>query len=222
MIKGVWYTPQLHYNYDEKGIASWYGPGFHGKQKACGEIFDQHEISAAHKTLPLPTVVRVTNLENSREIDLVVDDRGPYVDGRIIDLSIGAAKELGVYTKGTAKVRVKALKGHSKALSLYLSKNGNKWGVDNRGRRWRDVYLQEIVGRYQEDDAPVANEAVVKSHSSGQVREVIEMHPRYENINNLIPENNSPQTARQNVSAAKAQAKPLSPLKRPPLSKPST
>jgi rare lipoprotein A len=126
-VRGSWYTPQLHYNYDENGIASWYGPRFHGKQKACGEYFDQNGVSAAHTTLPLPTVVRVTNLRTGQEVDLVVDDRGPYTyDGRIIDLSTGAAKKIGVYRKGTEKVRVRALKGHSHALAMYLARNGNK------------------------------------------------------------------------------------------------
>jgi len=151
MIKGVWYTPQLYYDYDETGIASWYGPGFHNKQKACGEVFDQHDISAAHKTLPLPTVVRVTNKENGKSIVLLVDDRGPYVDDRIIDLSIGAAKAVGSYAKGLAKVRVQSLPGHSHALSIYLARNGNRWGVDKRGRTWREVYLEEIAGKYPED-----------------------------------------------------------------------
>ena len=161
MIKGVWYTPQLHYDYDETAIASWYGPRFHGKQKACGEIFDQNDISAAHKTLPLPTVVRVSNLENGKSIDLIIDDRGPYVDGRIIDLSIGAAKALGCYSKGTAKVRVQSLPSHSHALSMYLARNGNKWGVDKQGRTWREVYLEEIADKYPDDTSSEGGSASV-------------------------------------------------------------
>lgn len=150
MIKGIWYTPQLHYDYDETAIASWYGPGFHGKQKANGEIFDQDEISAAHKTLPLPTVVKVTNLENGKSVYLVVDDRGPYVDNRIIDLSKGAAKALGVYVKGTAKIRVQSIPAHSHALSMHLARIGNRWGAV-KGRRWGDIYRQDIAGNHSDE-----------------------------------------------------------------------
>ena len=77
-VRGSWYYPQKYYDYDEVGVASWYGPRFHGKPKPYGEIFDQNAISAAHTTLPLPTVVRVTNLENNSSLKIVVDDRGPY------------------------------------------------------------------------------------------------------------------------------------------------
>lgn len=93
----------------EEGLASWYGPGFHGKRTANGEIYDQEDLTAAHKTLPLGTMVAVTNLNNDRSIDLRVNDRGPYVDGRIIDLSKGAARELGVLGPGTVPVQVEVL-----------------------------------------------------------------------------------------------------------------
>ncbi len=94
-IAGQWYYPAVDYEYSETGIASWYGPKFHGKQTANGEIFDQHEISAAHRTLPLPSMVRVTNLENGRSLDVRVNDRGPFAHGRIIDMSRRAAQLLG-------------------------------------------------------------------------------------------------------------------------------
>lgn len=93
----------------ETGIASWYGEDFHGKPTALGEPYNMYAMSAAHKTLPLPTRVRVTNLENGRSMELRVNDRGPFVGGRVIDLSYGAARELGVYRRGTARVRVEAL-----------------------------------------------------------------------------------------------------------------
>lgn len=154
IARGTWHYPQKYYDYDESGIASWYGPRFHGKPKPYGEIFDQNAISAAHTTLPLPTVVRVTNLENNSSLKIVIDDRGPYVYDRIIDLSVGAAKELGVYSKGTAKVRVTSVIGESKALSLYLTryrtKNG-QLGRDPSGRTWVQIYDQEIKGKYPDD-----------------------------------------------------------------------
>lgn len=82
--------------YDEVGLASWYGPGFHGKTTANGEIFDMYAISAAHKTLPFGTIVRVTDLETGRSLVVRINDRGPFVEGRIIDLSFGAARLLGL------------------------------------------------------------------------------------------------------------------------------
>lgn len=106
-IAGKWYTPKHNPNYDSTGAASWYGPNFHGRQTANGEIFDQNSISAAHPTLPLPSYVRVTNLENNHSIMVRVNDRGPFVAGREIDLSKRAAEMLGYTHKGVARVRVK-------------------------------------------------------------------------------------------------------------------
>jgi rare lipoprotein A len=104
--KGVWYAPHEQPDYDETGIASWYGAEFHGKRTANGEIFDADGLTAAHPTLPMPVNVRVTNLENGRSLVLRVNDRGPFARGRIIDVSAHAAQLLGFYGKGTAKVRV--------------------------------------------------------------------------------------------------------------------
>lgn len=105
-IAGIWYYPREDDKYDATGIASWYGPQFHGKQTANGEIFDQNAMTAAHPTLPMPTIARVTNLENGRSVIVRVNDRGPFAAGREIDMSKRAAEELGFMTKGTAKVRV--------------------------------------------------------------------------------------------------------------------
>lgn len=105
-INGVWYYPKEDPFYDETGIASWYGSDFHGKATANGERYDMDALTAAHRTLPMPTIVRVTNLENGRSIRLRVNDRGPYARGRIIDLSRRAATLLGFQDKGTARVRV--------------------------------------------------------------------------------------------------------------------
>ena len=105
-ISGVWYYPKEDPFYDETGIASWYGPDFDGKATANGERYDMNALTAAHRTLPMPTVVRVTNLENGRSIRLRVNDRGPYARGRIIDVSRRAAQMLGFHANGTARVRV--------------------------------------------------------------------------------------------------------------------
>ena len=93
----------------EIGLASWYGPGFHGRRSANGERFDANGLSAAHRTLGLGTRVRVTNLANGRSVVLRITDRGPYVRGRIIDLSYGAARRLGIVRRGLARVRVEPL-----------------------------------------------------------------------------------------------------------------
>ena len=106
VIAGIRYFPRFDPNYNETGIASWYGEPFHGRDTANGERYDMNELTAAHKTMPLPSTVRVTNLENGRTLMLRVNDRGPFVDGRIIDISRRGAQLLGFYRKGTAKVRV--------------------------------------------------------------------------------------------------------------------
>lgn len=95
--------------YDEVGMASWYGKDFHGKKTASGRVYNMYGLSAAHKTLPLGTKVRVTNLANNRSTILTIDDRGPFVRGRILDLSYGAAKRLGTLERGVAKVRISAI-----------------------------------------------------------------------------------------------------------------
>ena len=105
-IDNVWYYPREQPDYDETGIASWYGPTFYGKHTANGEIYDGNALTAAHRTLPMPVNVRVTNLENGKSIIVRVNDRGPYARGRIIDLSRRAAELLDVVQTGTARVRV--------------------------------------------------------------------------------------------------------------------
>ncbi len=95
--------------YVEEGIASWYGPGFHGRFTASGERYNMYAFTAAHKTLPMGTEVLVTNLENGRQTVVRINDRGPFVKGRIIDLSYAAARALGMHKKGTAWVRIEAL-----------------------------------------------------------------------------------------------------------------
>jgi rare lipoprotein A len=105
-VDGTWYYPREQPDYDETGVASWYGPTFYGKHTANGERFDADSLSAAHRTLPMPVNVRVTNLENGRSLIVRINDRGPYAKGRIIDLSERAAKLLGFYGTGTARVRV--------------------------------------------------------------------------------------------------------------------
>ncbi len=109
-IKGRTYHPLPHARgFQEVGLASWYGPGFHGRKTASGEIYDQNAMTAAHKILPMNTWVEVTNLENGRKVRVRINDRGPFVDGRVIDLSRAAAARLGIIGPGTAQVRLVAL-----------------------------------------------------------------------------------------------------------------
>lgn len=135
-VKGVWYYPKVDYGYDETGIASWYGAEFHGRRTANGETYDMNSLTAAHKTLPMPSFVRVTNLENGRSLVVRVNDRGPYVNNRIIDLSRRAAQLLGMMKQGTAKVRVQILADRSRVIAarmqagLELAKSGSPITVD--------------------------------------------------------------------------------------------
>ncbi len=109
-VNGTWYQPIPHARgFEQQGLASWYGRQFHGRRTSNGETYDMYAITAAHKTLPLGTYVRVHNLENGKTLDVRINDRGPFVRGRIIDLSFSAAKALGVVGPGTAKVKITAL-----------------------------------------------------------------------------------------------------------------
>ncbi|MBI4800085.1 MAG: septal ring lytic transglycosylase RlpA family protein, partial [Desulfarculus sp.] len=109
-IQGKTYHPlPSAEGYRERGIASWYGPNFHGKRTSNGEQYNMESLTAAHKTLPMDTWVEVTNQESGRQLVLRINDRGPFVDGRIIDLSKAAARDLVVLGRGTARVEVKAL-----------------------------------------------------------------------------------------------------------------
>ena len=112
--------PSAH-GYDEHGLASWYGPDFHGRRTSNGEIYDMHAMTAAHKTLPMNTMLLVKNLDNGRKTVVRVNDRGPFIRGRIIDLSYTAAQKIGAVAKGTARVQVIALGEKSKA-----SRNGSQ------------------------------------------------------------------------------------------------
>lgn len=127
-INGVWYYPAEDYNYDETGIASWYGPGFHAKMSANGETFDQNDVTAAHRTLPMPSYVRVTNLENGRSLVVRINDRGPYARGRILDLSRRSAQLLGIEGQGTARVRVQIMAEESKAIAQAMRSAGRTGG----------------------------------------------------------------------------------------------
>lgn len=115
-IDGQWYTPKEDYTYSEVGVASWYGNDFHGKRTANGERYDMHALTAAHRTLPMPSLVRVTNMENGRSAILRINDRGPFARSRILDVSKRAADALGFIGQGTTTVKVEILAEESLAL----------------------------------------------------------------------------------------------------------
>jgi len=115
-IDGVLYTPKEEFNHVETGVASWYGPGFHGKSTANGERYDQSDRTAAHRTLQMPSIVRVTNLANGQSTVVRINDRGPFASSRVIDLSRTAAQELDIIRNGTARVRIEQLQAESLAV----------------------------------------------------------------------------------------------------------
>src|SRR5262245_15725666 len=115
-IDGVTYTPQEEFSRVETGVASWYGPGFHGKSTANGERYDQNERTAAHRTLQMPSIVRVTNLDNGLSTVVRINDRGPFARSRIIDLSRTAAQEINIIGRGTGRVRIDQLYAQSLAV----------------------------------------------------------------------------------------------------------
>jgi rare lipoprotein A len=108
-VRGRWYRPAEDPNYQERGLASWYGDQHHGRPTATGERFDMNALTAAHKTLPLPGLVEVTNLANGRQVVVRINDRGPFVDGRIIDLSRAAAEAIDLRRAGVGEVQVRYL-----------------------------------------------------------------------------------------------------------------
>ncbi|MDN3648470.1 septal ring lytic transglycosylase RlpA family protein [Reinekea marina] len=139
--------------FKEEGLASWYGQKFHGHSTSNGETFDMYKISAAHKTLPLPTWVRVTNLDNGKSIDVRVNDRGPFHGGRIIDLSYAGAVKLGYVDKGTARVRVEVLEGDSLDQSAYFVQVGafsSKDSAQNLQKRLKNE-VDYKVGVYKDN-----------------------------------------------------------------------
>ena len=115
-IDGTTYVPREEFNHTETGMASWYGPGFHGRNTANGEVYNQSERTAAHRTLQMPSVVRVTNLDNGRSTTVRINDRGPYARSRILDVSRATAEELGMIGAGTAHIRIDQLSAESMAV----------------------------------------------------------------------------------------------------------
>jgi len=163
--------------YHERGIASWYGRKFHGRRTSSGELYDMHLATAAHKSLPLPTYVEVTNLDNGRKMVVKVNDRGPFHAGRIIDLSYGAAIKLGVDKTGTAHVDVRALdleprrrRGRKVADGTFLQvgafskrKTAEALAGKMMAAQLKPVLVQKSKGLYKVWIGPYANQAEIES-----------------------------------------------------------
>ncbi len=174
-VRGDKYYPlQTGEGYDEIGMASWYGPGFHGKKTANGERYNQNAMTAAHKLLPLGTVVKVTNLENDESVVLRVNDRGPFKYDRIIDVSRRAAHKLGMHEAGTARVRVEAISENGKKFSRTKKEdtksedentdtlnrhNGNNNENDNKDN---DAHANDDIATYTD-----MNDNTIKSTETG-------------------------------------------------------
>lgn len=147
-VNGMWYIPASQNEYDEIGEASWYGSKFHGKKTANGEIFDMNEISIAHPTLPIPCLVEVTNLENGLSIIARVNDRGPFANDRLIDVSMKAAELLGFKSKGTAKVRVKY-------VGIAEDQTGTDQGLSPKSPNLKEtIFNQKTVDLGQKEKVP--------------------------------------------------------------------
>lgn len=170
-IDGVWYTPKEDFNHVETGVASWYGPGFHGKSTANGERYDQSDRTAAHRTLQMPSIVRVTNLSNGLSTVVRINDRGPFASNRVIDLSRTAAQELDVIRNGTARVRIEQLQAESLAVKD-VAVNGGGPAEQNEavaqlasGRRAPQQQPQPVMATAQPAAAPPSTQVQAASPS---------------------------------------------------------
>lgn len=139
--------PEVRTGFTSEGTASWYGPGYHGRKTSCGEVYDMHAMTAAHTTLPMNSLVKVTNLENGRHVVVRVNDRGPFIHERVIDLSLEAAKRLDMVRPGTARVKVVVL---GKADPVKGSKPSMAWNTDPLPPGPNPFYMPAARGRVSE------------------------------------------------------------------------
>ncbi|MDD2761877.1 MAG: septal ring lytic transglycosylase RlpA family protein [Methylomonas sp.] len=172
-VMGKTYYPKETYNYTETGIASWYGPGFHGKKTASGETYSQLELTAAHRTLQMPSLVRVTNLENGRSVVVRVNDRGPFARGRVMDVSERAAGLLDMKRAGTARVRLELLADESRMLASAAKNGKTTKGVEiayNQTGRLPDGFRGPVISDVpmsENDLTETAQAESVQGHVSG-------------------------------------------------------
>lgn len=206
-INGVWYYPKEDMSYDRTGIASWYGPNFHGKATANGEVFDQWSVSAAHKTLPMPSVVRVTNLVNGRSLVVRINDRGPFKPGRIIDLSRRAAQLLGIEKTGTAQVRVQILPQESRVAAQRAKGGGAQLASADAPIKADNVASQPVASQ-QLPEPPRAAPQITPQPAPEQVQSKLYVQPQQKSIETVAaaPVQPAPVTQTTIVDAPVTQA----------------
>ena len=157
-VMGTTYYPTETYNYVETGVASWYGPGFHAQKTASGEVYNQNDMTAAHRTLQMPSLVRVTNLDNGRSVVVRVNDRGPFARGRIIDVSAKAANLLGMVGTGTARVKLELLANESRALAEAARSGKSTQGVEVAYNQTGQLPAGYQQSAYQAPTGPVGSD----------------------------------------------------------------
>lgn len=145
-VDGETFVPRYQPDYEEEGMASWYGPGFHGGKTANGEEFDKHEMTAAHRTLPLPSIVRVTYLKTGKSAYVRINDRGPFSKGRIIDLSYAAANAIGMIGAGTGKVRVEYMPEATERFTALLADGRDPKSIDVENEVLNGVTASKYAG----------------------------------------------------------------------------
>ena len=161
--------------FQQTGTASWYGPGFHGKRTASGERYDQNGFTADHPSLPLPTYVQVTNLSNGKKTVVRINDRGPFHDHRIIDLSYAAAKKLDIVRRGTTKVHIRALVSQQPTARLYVQAGAFKQAIQagelqqrlNKQQGLGKVLVENNDGWYRVIIGPLAHSVDLRNAVSG-------------------------------------------------------
>jgi len=158
----IYYPHNVPIGWTQRGIASWYGPNFHGNYTSNGEIYNMYAFTAAHKTLPMNTIVKVTNLNNGKSVIVRINDRGPFVKGRIIDLSYAAGKKIGLDVTGTAPVKIEVIgfkgkryvSGYKLQVGAFLNKNSalktankyKKFGYNTKVLKAKNFYKVYITG----------------------------------------------------------------------------
>jgi rare lipoprotein A len=213
-INGVWYYPAEDYSYNETGVASYYGgeasgTNFHGRLTANGEIYDMNALTAAHQTLPMPSLVRVTNLENGRSLVLRVNDRGPFARGRILDVSRRSAQLLGFEGKGTAMVRVQVLGAESQQLKLAMLRG-------TPGAAAPEMVAAAPRGAIQSDTLPPPPGA----RSAGTVATAA-LPPPSETLSQTQNQTSQQQRNGRTRTTTQPLAKPAAPVVAPPAQTPS-
>lgn len=170
-----YYVRQTLAGYDKKGIASWYGTKFHGRKTSIGEPYDLYAMTAASKTLPIPCYVRVTNLENHRSVIVRVNDRGPFVANRIIDLSYVAAKKLDMLKKGTAQVRVTAIIPHQQLVHVRDHLQNKRYvQIAAFGEYKNAKQLQQAIARQLGKQVRIQNAGHIYRVQIGPLKNVID------------------------------------------------